>query len=166
MTIPALHNPSPPSHLPLPPVPGWGHATPWSHRSSPRSSSRCPPMPSPQIYCLRQNQSTCNTGTNLISNSAANPLPVVIIRDFPLPHGLHILVFCQVLCEVPCHNIDNPSRRSDVWNNVWEASFFLSRHRSAETQCWMRRYVRTSLFAMRPRKCCMSTLLIGCQTYL
>ena len=35
---------------------------------------------------------------------------------------------------------------------------FLSRHRSAETQCWMRRYVvrtyvRTSLFAMRPRKC-------------
>ena len=37
---------------------------------------------------------------------------------------------------------------------------FLSRHRSAETQCWMHSYVRTwyvrtSLFAMRPRKCCM-----------
>ena len=36
----------------------------------------------------------------------------------------------------------------------------LSRHQSAETQCWMRRYVRTwyvrtSLFAMRPHKCCM-----------
>ena len=50
-----------------------------------------------------------------------------------------------------------------------ESVEFLSRHRSAETQCWMRRYVRTyvrgtyvrggtSLFAMRPRKCCMHAL--------
>ena len=60
---------------------------------------------------------------------------------------------------------------------------FLSRHRSAETQCWMRCVgtwyvrtwyvrvrtwyvrvrtwyvrVRTSIFAMRPRKCCMHAL--------
>ena len=48
---------------------------------------------------------------------------------------------------------------------------FLSRHRSAETQCWMRRYVRTSLFAMRPRKCSnllytlnrMSNVFIACK---
>ena len=52
---------------------------------------------------------------------------------------------------------------------------FLSRHRSAETQCWMRRYVRTwyvrgtyVAFRNAPAQVlhACSTPLIGCQTYL
>ena len=49
---------------------------------------------------------------------------------------------------------------------------FLSRHRSAETQCWMRRYVRGTYvrgtyvaFRNAPAQV-LHTLLIGCQTYL
>ena len=60
---------------------------------------------------------------------------------------------------------DGVIKDDNLWHceSVGSLSLFLSRHRSAETQCWMRRYVRsyvvrTSLFAMRPRKCCMHAL--------